>query len=788
MNKHLKALELDKVLALLAARTSCEDAAALALELRPAENIDDARLLLTQTDDACSLMSKFGAPSFYGLKNVVNPLRRAQAGGALNLAEFLRIEACLRSVRSVVEWRNKSSGIKSSLDYFFDSLQPNKYLEERITSTVKNDEEVLDTASSTLADIRKKINAASQKAKEQLDKLVRSSTYQRYLQDSIVTQRDGRYVVPVKAEFKNEISGLVHDTSSTGATVFIEPMGAVNANNEIKLLRSKEKEEIDRIIYQLSAEVGSFADSVISSYDMLVKLNLIFAKADLAYVMKATLPMINADGRIRVKKARHPLIAADKVVPTDFELGINFDTLVITGPNTGGKTVSIKTIGLFCLMAMCGLMLPCEEESEVAFFSSVLADIGDEQSIEQSLSTFSAHMTNIISILDKCDGNSLVLIDELGAGTDPVEGAALAVAIIEALRIKHVRLAATTHYAELKEFALKTEGVENGSCEFDVNTLSPTYRLLIGVPGRSNAFAISRRLGMRPDIVNRAKNLVSEESSEFESVVSKLEESRQKLEKENAELRKERKLAEKKLKQAEEIRKKAEEESEKALSDARQRSALIVSQTRAQADALVKELESLRRDREKFLSADKKAELNRSLRNLDDVSNPVEKRISDDDYELPRPLKVGDEVVIYDIDKEAVVLELPKDGGVLVQAGIIKTRVELSNIRLLSNRQKKKQGIGKERRTVKPTASLEPVSMDVDLRGMDSYEAIMTLDSYIDKALRQGLGSITIIHGKGTGVLRNAVQQHLRKHMSIKSYRSGVYGEGENGVTIAEFK
>lgn len=788
MDRNHKALELDKILEMLARETTCDDAALLAQKVAPTADIDEVTRLLKETDDAYVLMARFGSPSFYGLKNVINAVRRAQAGGTLNLVELLSVDSALRSIRAVTEWRSKSAGMKTVLDMRFETLQPNKFLEERIQMTVKNEEEVLDTASSALADIRRKIRNASSRVKEQLDKMTRSGTYQKYLQDSIVTQRDGRYVVPVKAEFRNEINGLVHDTSSSGATVFIEPIGVVEANNEIRILQSKELEEIERILYQLSSEIGTFADGIAESYEAMVELNLIFAKGHLAYKMKATLPKINSSGKIKINKARHPLIDPTKVVATDIELGYGFDSLIITGPNTGGKTVSIKTIGLLCLMAMCGLMLPCGENSEVSLFENVLADIGDEQSIEQSLSTFSAHMTNIIRILDRADENSLVLIDELGAGTDPIEGAALAIAIIEALRIKKVRLAATTHYAELKEYALKTEGVENACCEFDVNTLSPTFKLLIGVPGRSNAFAISRRLGMRPDIVERAKNLVSTESSEFESVVTKLEESRRQMEGEAEAVKLARLAAEKTLLDAETAKDKAEAEANRELDNARQQAAILVSRTRAQADALIEELEQLKRTKDKVLSAEQKAALKAGIKNLEATSDPVHERTSDD-YVLPRPLAVGDEVLIFDIDKKATVLELPKDGNmVLVQAGIIKTRVSIENLRLLTNRMKKKIAVGSERRTVRTVAAPQNVSMDVDLRGMNSEEAIEAVDSFIDRAIRQNLNQITIIHGKGTGVLRTAVQQHLKRNKSVRTFRLGAYGEGESGVTIVELK
>lgn len=786
MDRNHRALELDKILQMLAQEATCPDAAEMALAIEPVTDLEQVEKLLQETDDAYVLMARFGAPSFYGLKNVTNALRRAEAGGTLNLVEFLGISATLKTIRGVSEWRAKSAGMKSVLDWHFDALQPNKFIEERIDMTVKNEEEVADTASSQLADIRRKIRNASARVKEQLDKMTRSGQYQKYLQDAIVTMRDGRYVVPVKSEYRNEIPGLIHDTSASGATVFIEPMGVVEANNEVRLLKAKELDEIERILNQLSSEVGAFASSIIESYNALVQLNLIFAKGHLAYKMKASLPKVNAEGRIRLNKARHPLIDKDKVVATDVTLGVEFDSLVITGPNTGGKTVSLKTIGLMCLMAMCGLMLPCGEGSEVSVFDHVLADIGDEQSIEQSLSTFSAHMTNIIRILDLSDSRSLVLIDELGAGTDPVEGAALAIAIIEALRIRKVRLAATTHYAELKEYALRTDGVENACCEFDVNTLSPTYKLLIGVPGKSNAFAISKRLGMRPDIVERAKNLVSEESSEFESVVSKLEESRRQLETETETARDMRLEAERMRKEAGELREKIEREAKQELEEARRQASQLVARTRAQADALLDELESLRKERDKVLSAEQKAALKSGIRNLEATSDPVRER-KQEAYSLPRPLKVGDDVLIYDIDRNATVLELPKTGNmVLVQAGIVKTRVPMENLRLLT--EKKKQKLNGGRRTVKTVSAPESVSMDLDLRGMNSEEALMSVDAFLDRAVRQNLSQVTIIHGKGTGVLRTAVQQHLRRHPSVRSFRLGTYGEGESGVTIAELK
>ena len=505
--KYMRSIELDKILRMVAQRASCEDSRNLAEAMIPAAELDRAQQLLTETDDAYILMARFGSPSYSGLVNIVNPVRRAEAGGVLNLTELLRVRSVLLVLKNVAKWRSKSEGMKTSLDPRFDQLYPNQYLETRIGLTVLSEEEVADTASPELQAIRKRIQRAEAKVREHLDVLIHSTTKQKFLQEQIVTMRSGRYVVPVKAEYRSEIPGLVHDTSSSGATIFVEPMSVVEANNEIRVLQAEEKEEIERILTALSAEVGSFANELCTGYQMAVELDLIFAKASLAYDMKATLPKLNDNGRVELRQARHPLIDRKRVVPTDISLGMEFDTLIITGPNTGGKTVALKTLGLLCAMAMCGLMLPVAEESQVSVFRQILVDIGDEQSIEQSLSTFSAHMTNQISILNSADSHSLVLMDEVGAGTDPVEGAALGIAIIEELRRKGAKIGVTTHYAELKEYALQTDGVENGCCEFDVASLRPTYRLLIGVPGRSNAFAISLRLGIDPQIIRTSKRI-----------------------------------------------------------------------------------------------------------------------------------------------------------------------------------------------------------------------------------------------------------------------------------------
>lgn len=784
MDKHTKALELDKILEMVAEECSSQDGAQLARELEPVHTAAEAQWLLGETDAAFVAMAKYGAPSFYGMKNVTNPLRRAQAGGGLGLRELLDIGATLRTIRGLTQWWGKSGNVTTALTPRFEVLAPNKYLEEKIFTCIVNEEEVADNASPALASIRRKIRAASQRVRDQLDKLIHSQAHQKHLQESIVTQRGGRYVVPVKAEFRGEVPGLVHDTSASGATVFVEPMSVVEANNEIRVLRSDEQDEIARILLELSGEAGSFADSIIESYHYAVELDLIFAKAQVAYKMKAVVPQVGEDGKIALHAARHPLIAKEKVVPTDITLGVEFDALIITGPNTGGKTVALKTIGLLTLMAMCGLMIPAREGSRVAVFRHILADIGDEQSIEQSLSTFSSHMVNIIHIFEVADNSSLILLDELGAGTDPVEGAALAEAIIQELRGRGVRLACTTHYAELKAYAIQTPGVENGSCEFDVATLRPTYRLLIGVPGKSNAFAITQRLGMDTAIVDRARELVSREGNAFEQVVGRLEEDRRKMEDELEALRASAAQAKANAEASQRLKDEAEAQAKKEIDRARQEAAQIVQKTRQRADALVGELEELRRQKNKQLSAEQKARLRSGLKELESSSDPVHQR-RDDNYVLPRPLVVGDEVLLYDIDKEATVLELPKDGTVLVQAGIIKTRVPLENVRLLSKRQLKKKN---PTRTVTKNVSTPETSSSLDLRGQTVEEALMEVDNFLDRASRMHLSQVTIIHGKGTGALRTAVQQHLRRCSQVKSFRLGTYGEGESGVTIAELK
>lgn len=784
-NKNYTSVGLHSVLALLATEAALPDTRTNAGTLVPANTLEEAQLLLQETYDAHALIGRFGSPALGGIQNMTNALRRAQAGAILTPLELLRIASVLHTIRTTVDWRSKSASVQTVLDTRFYMLAPNKFLEEKIRNIILSEDEIADHASPELTSIRRKMSAAAARIREQLDKILRSSEQQKYLQDNLVTIRGGRYVIPVKAEFRSQIAGLVHDTSASHATVFIEPISVVEANNDIKVLQSKEQAEIERILAELSAQCGGYADSIINSYRILTELDLIFAKANLAYKMKASLPLLNNNGRISIKKARHPLIDTNKVVPTDIELGTHFDTLVITGPNTGGKTVSLKTVGLFSLMAMCGLMIPAADNSELSFFNHILADIGDEQSIEQSLSTFSSHIVNLVQIMNTADENSLVLLDELCTGTDPVEGAALAISILEQLRRQGAKIIATTHYAELKSYAIETNGVENGCCEFDVTTLRPTYRLLIGIPGRSNAFAISRRLGLNSSVVDAAQELVSNENIRFEAVVGKLEENRTVLEEKLKEAEALRLSALDELSKARNERQNAERDARNILAQAHSQADELVTKTRSQALTVLDEVEALRKQKEKAEN-EQKSKLKSAIRNMENAADPIQHR-TDDDYQLPRKLRKGDTVLIFDIDKKGTVTDVDDTAQIVtVQAGLIKTRVPIKNIRLLKGEtvRKPQQSVGRTvRRDIQRTASTE-----VDLRGETAEEALLDLDKAIDSAILMGFHQLTIIHGKGTGVLRREVQAHLKKHPSIRSYRLGVYGEGESGVTIAELK
>ena len=784
--KNLKTLELDKVLNLLANEISLPFAAERAKGILPSFEETEVVRSLEKTFAAYKLLGISVMPSFSAAADNSEALKRASLGGVLNAGELLLVARTLQTIRTLKVWReNVNLSEKTCIDGYFDNLAPNKFLEDSIFFCIKNDETISDNASPELSDIRRKINSASNNIREKLDKAIRGGS-SKFLQECIITQRDGRFVIPVKSEYRANFPGIVHDTSASGATLFIEPMSVVEINNDIRVLRSREREEIQRILAELSAKVAEHSETITNSYRIIVELALLFGKASLAYKMRCSMPKINTNGRTVLKNARHPLINPKDVVPISLTLGKDYNSLVITGPNTGGKTVTLKTIGLLTLMAMCGLMVPCDDDSEISVFDQILVDIGDEQSIEQSLSTFSSHMVNIISIIEKATPFSLVLIDELGSGTDPIEGAALATAILIKLYKKGARIAATTHYAELKSYALTTDGVENASCEFDVETLKPTYRLLIGVPGRSNAFAISKKLGLDMNIIEEAKSFINEDNRQFENIISALE--------------KERSDAEKKLKEVENLKIKlieqkrisdvkleeAEKKYNSILEKARTDASYIIDKARYKSDALINELEDIK----KQINAQNAADQFRNARNLSkskinemlDDANPVAERINSD-YKLPRKLVVGDNVKIIDISRDGTVGEISeKNQKALVLSGNIKLWVGFDNLMLLEKKKK-----SAPQKTVSTPSRLERIATtEIDIRGLSSDEAVIELGRFIDNAIMTNVGVVTIIHGKGTGVLRTAVHNYLRANKYVKNFRVGLFGEGENGVTIAE--
>ena len=788
--RYCNALELPKVLAMLAEKASCQDSVQRILEIVPAQSFSAAKRLLTQTSDASMLMRRFGQPTILSVKNPASSLKRAKAGGLLSMRELLSLGEVLRNIRGLWEWHGRCDDTPTALDDHFSQLEPNKYLEDRISGCILSEEEMNDSASPALLDIRRKIRGALGRAKEQLDKIVKSSTYQKYLQENIVTIRDGRYVIPVKAEMRGEIKGLVHDISASGQTLFVEPIGVVEANNEVKMLQGKEQVEMERILQELSVEAGSFADSILNSYYTLIDLDVLFAKAALALSMHATEPLLTENGHIDLKKARHPLIDPQKVVPTNIQLGGEFDTLVITGPNTGGKTVALKTLGLLTLMAMCGLLIPAADESSISYFDNILVDIGDEQSIEQSLSTFSAHMNNIISILKIADHDSLVLLDELGAGTDPIEGAALAMAILEKLAIYGCKVAATTHYAELKLYALQTSRVQNACCEFDVETLRPTYKLLIGIPGKSNAFAITERLGMEDSVVRRARSLVSEENQGFEDVIGDLQNKLTQAEKQLQEAETDRIAAARARKEAEESKRRFEAQRDKEIEKAKLQAKRIVDDVRFQSDQILNELEEIRQKKNKeeiaALAQQARIQMKQKFRKLQLQASPSADGEEPVQVENNRPVQIGDVVLIAGLNQQAEVISVDqKSGKALVVAGIIKTRVYLNKLKIIgTNRSVTYEG-GSTRRVKSGVSGLKA---EIDLRGKTVEEAMMDLDQYLDAAVMAGLPSVTIIHGKGTGALRKGIHQYLKSHKNVDSFRLGVYGEGESGVTVAQLK
>ena len=788
MNKHEQSLELNKVLEKLSSFCRSADAREAALEIAPQRNYFDVKNLLEETEAAHTFIAKFGAPSFAGLTNVDNALSRAAAGAVLAPAELLKVAATLKAVREICTWHEKCAGMQTALDEYFAVLYPNKYLEEKITNAIISETEISDNASAELRKIRRDMRHYENKIRSQLDSMIHSSHYSKFLQDNIITQRNGRYVIPVKSESRNEVAGMVHDTSGSGATIFIEPAAVVEANNEIKVLESKEKDEIEKILVELSSESAQYADSIKQSYLNAVKIDLVFAKAHLAYEMKASMPLLNSDGEILLKQARHPLIDPKSVVPVDISLGSDFDSLIITGANTGGKTVSIKTIGLLVLMAECGLMLPVKDNSKVSVFERVLADIGDEQSIEQSLSTFSSHMTNVADILIKADDKSLVLIDELGAGTDPIEGAALAVAILENLQSKGAKVACTTHYSELKEYALKTDRVENGCCEFDIETLKPTYRLLLGMPGRSNALAIAKRLGIDDGIIDYARSIISDENTRFEDAVDSLESTRKRLDDEKAVIEDEKAAAVSEREKAEKLLEETKKKSEKEIERAKLEAERIVENARRAGNSLLLEIEKLKKEQAKTnnlseIARKAKSAMRNQMDMMDEVADSLEE---EEEYVLPRELKVGDRVKIHSLGSEGEITGIDeKKKAYIVQSGMMKVSVKADDLRLLGEKKKpeKKRSYGSA-----GSSKASTVASSIDVRGETVEEATLDIDKYIDGVLRTGLNEFTIIHGKGTGALRKGIHAYLKGHPSIRTFRLGTFGEGEDGVTVCQLK
>lgn len=795
--KSVNTLEFNKIRELLAACAPTDAARERALALEPETEPSAVKRALDLTTDAKNMQAVKGMPSFSGVHDISAALERADKGAALSAHELLDISGLLRTVRGLIEYADPAKVKPGSLAPLFSGLIPEKGLEERINSSILSEDEIADTASAELSDIRRKIRAANNRVRDSLRDFITGSR-SKYLQENIITTRNGRFVIPVKVEYRNEIKGLVHDTSSSGATLFIEPVSVVEANNDIRVLETREQKEIERILAALSAAASAISDILLLNYDKVNLLAFIFSKSELSFRMSAREPIVDYGRCIDLINARHPLLNPETIVPVSVSLGKPLgadkrpiDTLVITGPNTGGKTVTLKTLGLFALMAQSGLHLPCSEGSRICVFDSVFADIGDEQSIEQSLSTFSAHMVNIVDITKEVGAHSLVLFDELGAGTDPVEGAALAVSILEFIRSRGALCAATTHYAELKMFALETEGVCNASCEFDVATLRPTYKLIIGSPGKSNAFAISSRLGISDAIISRASELLSSENKRFEDVIGKLEESRVAYDKRLEELERERAEFEKTRAERETLITSRLAESEKQLAKAQTQAAGIVRSARASSEYIMNQLEEVKRHRESEKLAEKldaaRADIRRKLRETGERVDPVIERKLEG-YVLPRPLKVGDKVLLVDINKHGTVTDISRDGKLTVKSGILSVKTKVSNVMLEDEENVKPQDKKASAYAKYRTAVRSDFKDELDIRGELGDDGCFRLDKYLDEAKIAGIETVRIIHGKGTGALRSAVWTFLKKDSRVKEFRLGRYGEGDMGVTIVTLK
>lgn len=787
--KSLNILELPVVLDMLAAEAVTDGGKEACRSLRPSSDRLEVKNRLAETSAAKEMMVVRGSPSLSGIKDIRPSLSRAELGGSLNTIELLNIARVLQCARLVKGYTSDDKLCKSCIDHLFAALHANRFLEEKITGSIVGEDEIADSASSELANIRRKIRAASARVRDCLQKIISSPSYAKVLQEPIITMRSDRFVVPVKAECKGAIPGLVHDISASGATLFIEPMAAVKANNELRELAAKEKTEIERILAELSADCAAHAEDIASDYSYLITLDGIFARAKLSYKLNGIEPELREKGVV-LRRARHPLLPKDKAVPISLELGEDFDTLIITGPNTGGKTVTLKTIGLLNVMAQCGLHIPADDGSGVPVYRHVLADIGDEQSIEQNLSTFSAHMTNIVHILNECDADSLLLFDELGAGTDPTEGAALAIAVIEHARKMGANVAATTHYAELKVYATNENGIQNASCEFDVETLSPTYRLLVGVPGKSNAFAISERLGLSKEIIDDAKARIGVQNASFEATIEKLEQTRALLERDRAETAKKLREAEESAKKAAFLRAELSVRLEKADEKAKRDAERIIAEARQTAENTFAELDEMRR---KMNDDEQTQEINHARSELRRKLNESQGKLKAKAPEQPkeekksaRDVRAGDTVEIKSMGVKAEVIDVNPDGTLNLRAGIMNVKLKPDDVYLIEGHaaKQKKQSVT----LAGSTAPRAAVSPEIDLRGMESIEAVNAAEQYIDSAVMGKLKTVTIIHGKGTGALRAAVQQMLKRNKAVKSYRLGRFGEGESGVTIVELK
>ena len=789
---YLKTLELEKILNRAAQLAVCPEARTLLLEQDAFETVEEVRYALSQTDAINTLLLKNGSPRFGGVQGVDKVVNRALKGGILSMAELLEVAGALRNFQNLVSWYHITEHDMLPVDDLFYALTPQPTLEKNISSAILSPEEMADTASNTLFDIRRKIRAMENSIRDKLDAIIKNSTTNKFLQDAVVSLRNGRFVVPVKAEYRGEVGGVIHDVSSSGSTVFVEPTAVVEANAKIMQLRSQEKSEIERILAAFTDQVASIEPVFNFSYQAMLNIDVLLAKARLALEQQAYMPQVADSMWFDLKKARHPLIDKDKVVPVDVALGKEYDTLVITGPNTGGKTVTLKTAGLLCAMAQHGLLIPAHEQSTVCVFSEYLVDIGDEQSIEQSLSTFSGHMKKITGILDNAYKNTLVLLDELGAGTDPAEGAALAVSIIEQLRIQGALIMATTHYSEMKVFALETPGVMNASCEFDVESLRPTYKLSVGVPGKSNAFLISEKLGVPPRVIQRAQTHLTNDDKRLDSVLAQLDDLKLQLKASQDEAEKAKAEAEHKLESARKKYDALVKQGETELEAARLKARQMAQQVQDEAYRLTDELRKLQKD-EKTSAAQRVArarEIARketeSLYGKTDVVHNVVK-----EFVPLKQVKVGQEVVIADIEQTATVMSLPdRNGLVEVRAGILKTKVPLSNLKA-PDKLKKTANNGKPKPQPRSTTVQRvqrKASMEINLLGMTVEEALMETDQFIDHAVMNGQTMVYLIHGKGTGALRKAIHAHLRGHRNVKSFRLGQYGEGEAGVTVVELK